>query len=171
VVLKNFPFHRQPDSKDCGPACLKMIMSYHEKSISMERLRVLCETNRMGTSLQHIANGAERAGLRTMGVKVSLDKITKEAPFPCILLWKQRHYVVLYGVKNDVYYVADPGAPAKITYSKQEFINGWINEAAGLETELGIALLLQPTPKFFDTELEDGTAKKLNFSFIFKYLR
>lgn len=31
----NFPFYRQPDSKDCGPTCLRVIAKYYGKLISL----------------------------------------------------------------------------------------------------------------------------------------
>jgi len=38
---------------------------------------------------------AEKIGFRSLGVKLSLNKI-EEAPLPCILHWNKEHYVILY---------------------------------------------------------------------------
>lgn len=34
-----FPFTKQPDSMDCGPACLRMVSEYFGKRYTLERLR------------------------------------------------------------------------------------------------------------------------------------
>lgn len=47
-----------------------------------------------------IAEAAEAIGFRTMGVKLTFEKLTTEAPLPCIIHWKQNHFVVLYAVKG-----------------------------------------------------------------------
>ena len=41
-----FNVYRQSDATDCGPTCLKMIIKYYGKDISLQSLRELCYTNR-----------------------------------------------------------------------------------------------------------------------------
>jgi len=49
--VRKFPFIQQPDQKDCGPVCLKMIYKYYGISVSLERLRVLCVPFWVGSPL------------------------------------------------------------------------------------------------------------------------
>ena len=49
-MLKNFPFYKQPDSKDCGPTCLKIIAKYYGKTLNIQTLRSLSETTREGNN-------------------------------------------------------------------------------------------------------------------------
>lgn len=173
-----------------------------------------------------IAEAGESIGLRTMAVKVSIEKLVEEAPLPCILHWGQNHFVVLHAVKKwrkrlsggsqrnlwggrrspsnedydafserrDVsdyenlqnlnprwsdsngagyrqsdlgrdqssyeFYIADP-AKGSITLDSEEFSRKWLsgNSVGQLE---GIALLLEPTSRFFQEEGEE--VKKLDFS-------
>lgn len=165
--MKRFPTYRQPDAKDCGPTCLKTISKYYNKSIALEQIRNLSETYREGTNLQNLSNAAETIGFKSLPVKFSLNKL-KTASLPCILLWNQNHYTVLYKIKYDQFYLSDP-AVGLVKYSKKEFLDNWIFENASNENSAGIALLLEPTLKFYEFQLENGE-KKLDWSFITLYL-
>ena len=41
--MTNFPFHKQLDQMDCGAACIKMIADYYGVTISVDKIRELCE--------------------------------------------------------------------------------------------------------------------------------
>jgi len=154
---------------DCGATCLRIIAKNYGRSISQTKLKQLTETTREGASLSNIANAAEKIGFRTLGVKVTFKKFEKEAPLPCIVHWKQYHFVVVYKVKNGKVYISDP-AHGLITYSKEEFIKNWISNNADENTEDGIVLLLEPTPKLNQTDEDDNLEANKGFSFLFKYL-
>lgn len=169
IQLKKFPTYLQPDSKDCGPTCLRIISKFYGKSFSLAKLREYSETTREGSSLLALSDTAEKIGYRTLGVKLSANTI-KEATLPCILHWNNEHFVVLYKVKNNKYYISDPGH-GLITYTEREFINLWIHKNATEEDEDGIALLIEPTPKFKkQDQIEEGEAIKFGFSYVFQYL-
>src|SRR5690554_3667711 len=93
-MIKKFPFHKQADHKDCGATCLKIISKYYKKTIPLQQLREISETQRSGSSLLGLSNAAENIGFRSLGVKVTLNDI-REVPLPCILHWNKNHYVVL----------------------------------------------------------------------------
>jgi ATP-binding cassette subfamily B protein len=78
---KRFPFYKQADGKDCGPTCLKIIAKYYGKNLSLQELRKISETTRDGSSLLGLSEGAEQIGIKTIGVKISLNKLF-EAPLP-----------------------------------------------------------------------------------------
>jgi len=162
-----FPFYKQADSKDCGPTCLKIVAKYYKKSIAIQELRKLSETTREGSSLLGISDAAEKIGFRSLGVKVSLLRLL-EAPTPCILHWNKNHYVVLYKIKKDIFYISDP-AHGLLKYTKDEFLKHWIGNNASDQTEEGVALLLETTPKFFNNEF-DNEENDFGFSFLSKYV-
>lgn len=164
---KRFPNFRQPDSKDCGPTCLRIVAKYYGKSLSMQKARQLAETIRMGSTLMGLSDAAEKIGFKTVGVKVSLEKL-HEAPLPCILHWNKNHFVVLFNIKKDLFHISDP-AHGLLHYNQEEFLKSWIGNNSEGTTEEGLALLLEPTPKFFDDEKEDKELR-LNLSFLTKYL-
>lgn len=164
----SFNFYRQPDQMDCGPTCLRMLAKYYGRAISLNKLRSISETTREGASLKNIADAAEKIGFRTLGVKVSFQKLQEDAPLPCIVHWKQEHFVIVYKVTKSKVYVADP-AHGLIQYTHRDFIKNWIGDNANAETEQGIALLLEPTPRLNQKE-EDDIEHKKGFSFLYQYI-
>ena len=173
MFSKPFPHFPQPDSKDCGPTCLKIIAKHYGKTLNIQTLRSLSETTREGSNLLTLSEAAEKIGFRTLGVKLALEKLL-EAPLPCILHWNNNHYVVLYKVvtrksKIERLYISDP-AHGLLEYNEQEFLKAWIGHNATAQTEEGIALLLEPTPFFYQNEWEEEDHKGFGFERLFKYL-
>jgi len=169
MKLKKFPFYKQPDAKDCGPTCLRIIAKHYNKSIPLPQIRTLSETTREGSGLLGLSNAAEALGFRTLGVKINFNTLVADAPLPCIVHWNKNHYVVVYKIdKAGKVYVSDPGY-GLITYTKAEFIKYWIGENAHENTEEGIALILETSPSFYTSDFED-TGKKTSFSFLSRYL-
>jgi len=165
--MANFPHFKQPDSKDCGPTCLRIISKYFGKHLSLQELRHMSETTRNGSTVLALSNAAERIGFRTLGVKLSAD-VLRNATLPCILHWRGEHYVVLYKIKNKKYYISDPGH-GLIVYNQNEFLRSWIGENADIKDEEGIALLIEPSPKFYEyRSLQKND--KMGFSFLSRYL-
>lgn len=166
--MPNFPFYKQADSKDCGATCLKIIAKHYGKTLNIQTLRKLSETTREGTSLLTLSEASEKIGFRSLGIKLNAIKL-EEAPFPLILHWNKEHFVVLYKTKKEVYYISDP-AHGLIEYSKEEFLKFWIGNNATETTEEGIALVLEPTPKFYQSEFDSEDNKAFGFGLLFKYL-
>lgn len=164
--MRKFPIYRQTEAKDCGPTCIKIIAKHYGKIINTQQLRDLSETTREGSSLMGLSDAVESVGFKSLGVKLSLEKL-KEAPLPCILHWNKNHFVVLYKIKKGGFYISDP-AHGLITLTEQEFLQNWIGQNADETTEEGIALLVEPTPKFYAEEFDKD--EEFGFSFIFKYL-
>jgi ATP-binding cassette subfamily B protein len=159
----SFPHYKQPDQMDCGPTCLRMIARHYGRNIKTQTLRNLCEINREGVSLLGMSDAAEKIGFRTLGVKLNAGEL-KEAELPCVLHWRQYHFVVLYKIKNHKYYIADPAA-GLVTLDEADFKRSW---EADKETTEGIALLLSPTPQFYEQENERGS--EVRWSFLLQYL-
>ena len=168
MLKKSFPTYKQPDSKDCGPTCLKIIAKYYGKTINIQTLRIYSETTREGSSLLNLSDAAEKIEFRTLGVKLDLNKL-EEAPLPCILHWNKEHYVVLYKIKKNKFHISDP-AIGLIEYSKEEFLKFWIGNNSDENTNEGIALLLEPTPKFHESEFDLEDNKSFGFNLLFKYI-
>lgn len=169
-MAKKFPFYKQADGKDCGATCLKIIAKHYGSSLNIQTLRELSETTREGSNLLSLSEGAEQIGFRTLGVKLSLEKLL-EAPLPCILHWNKNHYVVLYKIKSrkskvEIIHISDP-AFGLLEYSKEDFLKFWIGNNANETAEEGIALLLEPTPNF---HLQTSSITKEEKTFGFKYL-
>lgn len=127
--LTKFPFYSQTESKDCGPTCLKIIAKYYGKIISLQHIRILTETQRDWSSLLGLSSAAEQIGFRTLGAKLNVLDL-KEAVLPCLLHWNKNHYVVLYKVKKDFYYISDP-AFGLLKYSKKTTFKALDREQCG----------------------------------------
>ena len=164
-------FQKQPDAMDCGPASLKMIADWHGRKYSLEYLRQRAFISKEGVSLLGISKAAEKIGFKTLGGRFTLERLAKQAPLPGILHWNQDHFVVLHKVtqkgKQYIFHVADPGK-GMLKYTQDEFINHWISTTNNKE-EKGIALLLEPTPMFYEQEGEIHKKKSGKFAFLFKY--
>jgi ATP-binding cassette subfamily B protein len=189
-MRKKFPHYQQPDSKDCGATCLKIIAKHYGKTLNIQTLRELSETTREGSNLLNLSEAAESLGFRTLGVKLDLEKL-QEAPLPCILHWNANHYVVLYEVKgqkskvkwwrssaadfkNLVFKISDPGF-GLIEYSQEEFLKRWIGNNADENTQEGVALLVEVTPKFGNSNTEIPNSKageepSFGFKFLSRYV-
>lgn len=111
---------------DCGPTCLRMIAKHYGKHYSLQTLREKSHIDREGVSLMGISDAAENIGFQTLPVRLSFNQLQEEVPLPCIAHWKQQHFVVVYKIKGDTIYVADP-AFGLVTYTKEEFLKGWIS--------------------------------------------
>jgi len=164
--MKKFPLYRQHDQMDCGPTCLRMIAKYHGRHYSMDTLRQKSKINREGVSLLGISEAAEEIGFRTVGAKLTWDQLKQEADLPCVIYWNQVHFVVIYKIKGDKVYLADP-AKGKVTYRKEEFLEQWLN-TKNIGQSTGIALLLYTSPAFYD--LEGETGNRLSFGILLKYI-
>ena len=166
---KKFPFYLQPDSKDCGPTCLRIISKYYKKNISLQQIRNISETTREGSSLLGLSTASEKLGFRSLGVQIDYTTLEEEVPFPCIIHWNNNHFVVLYDIdKKDNIYISDPSY-GLINYKKDEFLKLWIGENADDKTEEGVVLILETTPAFFQTEFEEYESKA-SLTFLSKYL-
>ena len=163
----NFPFYKQQEQKDCGPTSLRIIAKYYNKTIPLQQLRKLCETTRGGSSMMGLSDAAEAIGFRTIGVKLNFNDFKKDAPLPCVVHWNKNHFAVVYKIKKDQVYISDP-AIGLLQYSKDEFIAHWIGNNADATTQEGIALLIEPTPKFYQEDYEEE--KYYDIKFISKYL-
>ncbi|KOP38670.1 peptidase domain-containing ABC transporter [Flavobacterium sp. WLB] len=166
--MKKFINYKQADFKDCGPTCLKIIAKHYGKTINIQELRDSSETTREGSNLLFLSDAAEKIGFRTLGVKLNAERL-EEAPLPCILHWNKNHYVVLYKIKKGTYYISDPGF-GLIEYNKKDFLKFWIGNNADDSTKEGIALLIEATPKFFQSEFDKEDNKGLGFGMLSQYV-
>lgn len=167
--MSAFPFYRQSDEMDCGPACLKMVAAFHGRHFPAAFLREKCCATRQGVSVLGLSEAAEAIGLRAMAVQVPYAALQQEAPLPAIVHWQQNHFVVLYKVAADKVWVADPSF-GLLTYSLQEFLAGWQHQGPGGGEPAGLALLLEPAPAFFREE-DQSEARGQGIGFLFPYLK
>lgn len=163
---------------DCGPTCLRMIAKYYGRNFELHTLREYCYANRTGVSMLGINDAAERINFRCTGVKSTFEKFVAKTVLPCIVHWREDHFIVVYKIKvkknkNGLWegsiYVSDP-AFGLVTYSVEEFLNGWI-PGNGNDDEKCSFLLLVPTFEFYHPEHQDGDKSKFKITQFFTYIK
>ncbi len=167
--MKQFPLILQRNQMDCGPTCLYMICEYYSRYFSIEKLRELTEIGKEGVNLLGISDTAEKIGYRTQAIQINITEL-KEVKLPCILHWSQNHFVVLYKSRKQQYFIADP-AKGLLKYKQKEFDQHWLSSNNNSKNT-GIALILEPTPAFYNNVYADDYTEQghRNFSGIVKYL-
>jgi ATP-binding cassette, subfamily B, bacterial len=170
--MPKFPHYKQLDAMDCGPTCLRMVTRFYGKSYSLQYLRSRSFITKAGVSMLGISDAAESIGFRTKGYRLSWEDLRDEVPLPCIVHWKQRHFVVVYNIRKtrngEIVNVADP-ASGLLSYKKDEFLTCWISSKQEGE-QVGTALLLETSPDFYCHDDEEKTSK-MTLRYLLGYLR
>ena len=166
--MSSFPLIRQHDSMECGIACLAMVCNFFRIEYSIEYLSRICFATTEGVSLLGINETALQLGLRAISGRISINKLW-EAHYPCILHWNQNHFVVLYKVKKNRFYIADP-AKGLVKYNLEEFKKHWVSTQSDGE-EKGIAMFLEPTPAFYEKQTDEQPTEERSFKFLFGYIK
>lgn len=161
----------QRDISDCGPACLGIVCGFYNKSLSQDYLRRLCHKSPQGVSLLNLSDAAETLGFITHGVLITFTQL-KDVQLPCIVHWNQNHFIVVYKIAKHhgiwYVYVSDPAA-GLLKYTEESFLKSWLEiKGSDGNPDKGIALLLEPTPAFY--EQKDREPREKNTKFTLKHL-
>ena len=124
--LKNagFPFVRQMESSDCGPACLAMVARYYGGRVAIHKLRELADTGLNGATLAGLRDAALSIGFTPKMLDLSYERLSDSVVLPCIAHLSGTHYVVVYGIGRDRVRIADP-ATGKEIVSRGDFLARW----------------------------------------------
>lgn len=126
--MKKYPFVKQTGLRDCGPACILMILKYYGGYMSLNKLSVLLSTNNKGTSIYNMLECLEYLGFESSAYKY--DDISS-IKCPCIAHVKYdnyNHYVVIYEVNYRKKYliIGDPNRRI-LKISFDDFLSIWSN--------------------------------------------
>lgn len=155
---------------DCGPSCLRMIAKYYGRHLSLDTLRQQSGYSKEGVSLLGVSEAAEAIGFRASGIKLPFEQLMAGIKLPCILHWRQNHFVVLPpqpGKHKDKILIADPANPGVTKIAQKDFLHSWLSDVNDGE-EVGVALLLEPAPNFY--EHRGDRHHKLGWGMLFQYL-
>lgn len=115
--MKKVPIIKQHDEKDCGAACLSMVLEYYGRKLPMSVLREAIQVDQYGASICGLMEGAERYGLEAQALEgealsVWDALIQRDVSMPAILrILSQNtyeHYVVVVGMKAGKLLLCDP---------------------------------------------------------------
>lgn len=132
----------QQDEKDCGVACLAMVLKHYNTEIPLQKLRNLSGTDLDGTSVYGLKKSIEKLNFNSQAFHAN-DQLWKEPDlrFPLIahvlIDNSYMHYVVVYGVEKDILLIADP-SKGKEKKSISEFSKEWT----------GVVLLMAPNDSY-----------------------
>lgn len=119
-MFQKYPFIKQQGIKDCGCACLQMIIEFYHGKIGMETIRDMTKTTKNGTTAFNLIEAAKQIGFEAKGVKATFDQmITEDITVPCIAHTimdnSYQHYVVIYNIdkKRKKITIADPAHKIK----------------------------------------------------------
>ena len=119
---------KQRDITDCGAACLSSICAHYGLFTSVAKIRQHASTDKKGTNLLGMKEGAEKLGFEAKGVKGVMDSLTK-IPLPAVahIIVKEvlQHYVVIYEVTSKQVNYMDPGDGQMHKVSHAEFEKLW----------------------------------------------
>ena len=122
---------------DCGPTCLRMIAAYFGKSFDPAMLKHMSRISVEGSSMLDLMNAAGKLQLCCKGFEVTTAQLS-ETVLPAILHWNQQHFVVLFKIKKQTYYIADP-AIGVIKFCRSAFLKHWQNPGS-IHTATGFIL-------------------------------
>lgn len=143
----SFPHYSQLEYSDCGATCLKIILKYYKKKCSLEYLRDICDTTRSGVTMSDLLSASKKLNFESVSLLCTTDWLVNNAVLPCIVHWKQEHFVVLYKITKNHFYVSDP-AFGKIRLKKAAFENWWKES-----NDRGIVLYMEPSDGFESMKL------------------
>lgn len=128
--MTKYPFVKQVDLKDCASCCLLMIIKYYNGFVSLEKLRDITKTTKLGVNAYNLCEGAKEVGFEAECLKVSIENLDKKEIFLPIIahvkINNYGHYVVIYKVNKKKKYliIGDPASKVKkVTF--EEFHKIW----------------------------------------------
>lgn len=137
------PMIYQMETTECGAASLAMICAYWGKYLSLEQVRTETDVSRDGCTAGNIIRAGKRFGFLAHGYRKDIEGL-KQTEYPCILHWREEHFVVLEGFKGKYAYLNDPAV------GRQK-----LTEAELAEGFSGTVLTFSPAEYFRKTEKEN----------------
>ncbi|HYO14890.1 MAG TPA: peptidase domain-containing ABC transporter [Thermoanaerobaculia bacterium] len=93
-MRRRVPVLLQLGARECGAACLAMILRYHGRQVTVAECRERLSIGRDGSSLGAIAAAARSFGLRTKAYAVEPADL-RQVPMPAVAHWNFNHFLVL----------------------------------------------------------------------------
>ena len=125
VNKEDFPFHRQQTDNECALSCLIMISDFYGKpTLSLDYLRTIIPVDHQGASIHSVVKAIKILGYKALVVSTLYVPLLEKASLPCIILWKNHHYVIIYKIDGGLVYLADPNA-GLLAMTLKDFLSLW----------------------------------------------
>lgn len=148
----------QHDQRDCGAACLAMIADYYGLKMSISQCRELTGTDKLGTNLYGLVEGAQKIGLSAQALSGSPEELIEglqkgEITYPFIAHTISEdamlHFVVVYAMKHGKFLIGDP-EKGKLHLVETDFWERWT----------GYIVSFRKTEAFQSANLSKGSFSK-----------
>jgi len=163
-------FYRQVDKMDCGPVCLRIILKHYGKSYELDVLKRLFDIDHEGVSFQELQIASQQLGFNSNALRFDIEEAS-DYILPCILHWESNHFVVLYKIQKDRFYIADPDK-GRCIYDKKEFIKKCGLSDLDSAKNKAFGLFLSPRADFESIAIEKSTSdsKKITFRYLLEQI-
>lgn len=121
---------------ECGLCCIAMISRYYKSYITLNDLREYLDPGRDGVDIRSIHKLLLNLNYDSKVYKVKGESI-RNLSLPCILFWKNNHFVVLEKISKKRIIIVDP-ALGRINLTEEEFEKNFSN----------IAIIAKPNENF-----------------------
>lgn len=140
-MKKRMPMIRQHEPKDCGAACLSMILEYFGKKIPYAAVCEAIKVDRQGANLYGLYDGAAQFDLKADILEGTAQDFIQELRSGQIMIpavvrivnrFGMEHYVVVTGIGNKRIHYCDPGEGRR-TMTLEQFSNCFLGHAITFE--------------------------------------
>lgn len=117
-MKRRIPLIKQHEAKDCGAACLSMILAYHGKKVPFAAISEAIKVDRQGANLFGLHDGAKQFGLEATilhgGANDFIHEVhSNQIHLPVIARivnrYNMEHYIVVTKISNTRVHYCDPG--------------------------------------------------------------
>lgn len=142
-MKKRLHLIKQHDEKDCGAACLSMLLQYNGKKVPLAAVREAIQVDQYGASMYGVLDGAEKFGLSGQAFEGTADAFINsvtsgEIPLPAIARIINReiyeHYVIVSKVARGNIIIFDPDM-GKRKMSYDEFSDSFLGQIMVFEPD------------------------------------
>lgn len=156
--MKRIPQINQHDEKDCGAACLSMILETYGKKLPLAQVREAIKVDQYGANIYGIWDAAEKYGMEVKAGSDTADAVwdiikNKAVTLPAIVRIVNRmgyeHFIVVRGIRNNRLSINDPGEGRK-KLTKEEFCGCFLGEI----------ITFQPTEAFKKENRRKGSIRR-----------
>lgn len=163
MLRKKFKTIKQNDLKDCGAACIAMILLRHGSQLHISKIREYAGTDNQGTNVLGLVKTLERFGFQTKAIKADMKIFDdKSLPYPAIahvvIDEMLLHYVVIQKVTKRHIIISDPGSGTK-KMSKKAFTKIWT----------GVIVYCVPTTEYVKVDESENALGKIFKVFLKDY--
>lgn len=128
--MRRMKLIKQHDEKDCGAACLAMILAYYGKKLPLAQVREAIKVDQYGANVYGVIDGAKKYALSGEGLEGAPEEVweafaSKQVKLPAIVRILNEtgyeHFVVVNSINSNIISIFDPDQ-GKVKMKKVRFL-------------------------------------------------